>query len=182
VTNDLLAAVYADIGHAMSHAAVEVFSTMLEIDVAAGEATISKFEPEYHSNVVALLGLTGDWSGSGQISVDPEFACLIATRMLMAEYDTVNEDVLDAIAEIANMVIGNIKNILEEKLGPMGLSTPTIVFGGSFETRVAGSPDRVTMPFTCAEGVMRVQIVLAKKHRESALSDRLRSAQLALSH
>jgi chemotaxis protein CheX len=171
LTNASATAVYADIGHAISHAVLEVFSTMLAMDLAPGEATISKSEPEYHTNVVALLGLTGEWSGSGQISVDPLFACRIASQMLMAEYETINEDVLDAVAEIANMVVGNIKNLLEEKLGPMGLSTPTIVFGGSFETRVAGSPDRVCMPFTCAEGMMSVQIVLSRKSKDSAVRD-----------
>jgi chemotaxis protein CheX len=101
--------------------------------------------------------------------------------MLMAEYETIDEDVLDAVAEIANMVVGNIKNLLEEKLGPMGLSTPTIVFGGSFETRVAGSPDRVSMPFTCAEGMMTVQIVLAPKSKDGAGRDWQGVPQLAMS-
>jgi len=179
LTTETAPALHADIGHAISHAAIEVFSTMLAMDLTAGEAVISKSEPEYHSNVVALLGLTGDWSGSGQLAVEPAFACKIASQMLMAEYDTVNEDVLDAVAEIANMVIGNIKNELEPKLGPMGLSTPTIVFGGEFGTRVAGSPERVIMPFTCPDGRMHVQILLTPQHNEASLH-RLR-AHLALS-
>jgi chemotaxis protein CheX len=180
LTNEPEAAVYADIGHAISHAVLEVFSTMLGMDVTPGEATISRSEPEFHANVVALLGLTGEWSGSGQISADPLFACRIASQMLMAEYESINEDVLDAVAEIANMVVGNIKNLLEEKLGPMGLSTPTIVFGGSFETRVAGSPDRVSMPFTCAEGMMTVQIVLAPKGKDGSVRDWQAMQQLAV--
>jgi len=179
LTTETTSALHADIGHAISHAAIEVFSTMLAMDITAGEAIIRRSEPEYHANVVALLGLTGDWSGSGQLAVEPGFACKIASQMLMAEYDDVNEDVLDAVAEIANMIIGNIKNELEPTLGSMGLSTPTIVFGGDFGTRVAGSPERVIMPFTCPEGAMHVQILLAPQHNEASLH-RLR-AHLALS-
>jgi chemotaxis protein CheX len=179
LTIETAPALHADIGRAISHAVIEVFSTMLATEVTGGEAVIRKSEPEYHSNVVALLGLTGDWSGSGQLAVEPAFACRIASLMLMAEYDAVNEDVLDAVAEIANMVIGNIKNELEPRLGPMGLSTPTIVFGGDFGTRVAGSPERVIMPFTCPDGTMHVQILLAPRHNEASLH-RLR-AHMALS-
>lgn len=179
---DKTAAVYEDVGQAIIHAAVEVFSTMLEIDIVAGEPTVSKAEHESHSDVVALLGLTGEWSGSGQISIEGAFACLIASRMLMSDYDSVDGDVLDVIAEIANMVVGNVKNMLEEKLGPMGLSTPSIVFGGSFETRVAGSPPRVTVPFVCSEGSLSVRIALTRKNPDGLAQDRYRTPQLALSH
>ena len=182
MTSETASEVHLDIGLAIGHAALEVFSTMLGMEITPGEASVSKSEQEFQGNVVALLGLTGDWSGSGQISVDPSFACRIASQMLMAEYETVSEDVLDAVAEIANMVIGNIKNLLEDRLGPMGLSTPTIVFGGHFETRVAGSPDRVSLPFTCSDGLMTVQVVLAQKRGDGALRERQCVPQMALAN
>jgi chemotaxis protein CheX len=169
LTSELIRAVpgakewQAEIGHAIRTAALEVFSTMLGVDIEAGDWIVSRAEPEFHADVIALLGLTGEWAGSGQISVNPAFACRIASGMLMAEYDSVGEDVLDAVAEIANMVIGNIKNMLEVHVGTMGLSTPTIVFGGDFGTRVAGSPERIIVPFRCEGSSMTVQIVLAPR-------------------
>ena len=48
-------------------------------------------------------------------------ACQIAGRLLMAEYEEVDEDVLDAVAEVANMVVGNVKNALEDTLGSLAL-------------------------------------------------------------
>ena len=113
------------------------------------------------SGVTTLLGLTGDWVGSGQLSCEPPLACRIASAMLMAEYDAVDDDVLDAIAEVANMIIGNVKNLLEGDLGPMGLSTPAVVFGGEFETRTPGNPDWVLVPFDCSGETLTVQVVLA---------------------
>ena len=44
--------------------------------------------------------------------------------MLMAEYLAVDGDVLDAVAEVANMILGNVKTTLERSLGSMGMSIP----------------------------------------------------------
>jgi chemotaxis protein CheX len=59
--------------------------------------------------------------------------------MLLAEYSSVSEEVLDAVAEVTNMIIGNVKSNLERHLGPLGLSIPTVVFGRNFKTKTAGA-------------------------------------------
>ena len=105
-------------------------------------------------------------------------ACKIASAMLMAEYDSVDDDVLDAIAEVANMVVGNIKNLIEDDLGPMGLSTPTVISGCDFETRTPGNPDWVLVPFECDGETVTVQVVLAPatgvaRKRHSLLTEEL---------
>lgn len=79
----------------------------------------------------------------------------------MSEYVQVDEDVLDTVAEVANMIIGNVKTVCEKKLGAMGLSTPAVFFGGDFETRVAGNPNMVLVPFRCATGGLTVQVAIA---------------------
>jgi chemotaxis protein CheX len=148
---------------AIQSATREVFAMMLGSEVEPGPVKIGKSGPHRESTVIALLGLTGNWEGSGQICCEPELACKIASAMLMAEYDTVNDDVLDAVAEVANMVIGNVKTIVEAHAGPMGLSTPTMIFGGDFEARTAGSPDWVMTPFTTDGHEFLVQAFLAPK-------------------
>ena len=40
-----------------------------------------------------------------------------------------NEEVLDAMAQLTNMIVGSVKVELESKLGPLGLSVPTVVYG-----------------------------------------------------
>ncbi len=60
--------------------------------------------------------------------------------MLMTEAPSVNEDVLDAVAELTNMIIGNVKTELEAQVGPLGLSIPTVVYGRNFQTKTAGAP------------------------------------------
>jgi CheY-specific phosphatase CheX len=80
------------------------------------------------------------------------------------------------------MIVGNIKNTLETYLGPMGLSTPNIVFGAEFDTRIAGNPDRVTVPFTSGNDTMTVQVVLAQKRVGFVAREQHHAGHLALAH
>jgi chemotaxis protein CheX len=139
----------------------EVFSMMLGIDVTAGEPFLDD-SAGTDSGVLALLGLAGAWVGTGSISCSADMACRIASQMLMAEYPSINDEVLDAMAEVANMVIGNVKTKLEETLGTMNLSTPTVIYGRNFETRRVGSREWVSVPFRCEGGIVNVQVCLAE--------------------
>ncbi len=149
-----------DIGSAIRGATQEVFSVMLGIEVAPGDPQTGRAGQD-HSGVVAVLGLTGAWGGTGQLSCESGLAMRIASKLLMSDYASVDEDVLDAIAEVANMIVGNVKTSLEQTLGPMGLSIPAVFFGGDFETRVVGKTNMVLVPFSCAEGSMTVQVAVA---------------------
>jgi chemotaxis protein CheX len=122
----------------VSKAAKDVFSTMLGLEIEIGESFAEDGFPPESQKVVALIGLAGEWIGTGIVGCSPEFACRIASIMLMSDYQAVNDDVLDAMAEMANMIFGNVKTELEEHLGVLGLSIPTVIFGRNFATRSVG--------------------------------------------
>lgn len=151
----------SEIAEMIRAATLEVFTTMLGIDIAAGETASGQTCGNPQPGVVALLGLAGDWVGSGSISCDPHFACRMASQLLMAEYDGVNEEVLDAVAEVANMIVGNVKTALETKLGPLGLSIPTVIYGRNFGARSVGNRDWVIVPFSSGTEAITVQISIA---------------------
>jgi chemotaxis protein CheX len=142
-------------------AAKEVFSTMLALEVQIGDSFIERSAPIASQKVVALIGLAGQWIGTGVISCSPEMACRISSLMLMASYEAVNEDVLDAMAEMANMIFGNVKTELEEQLGNLGLSIPTVIFGRNFATRSVGQQSWTVIPITAGEDRMELKICLA---------------------
>ncbi len=139
----------------------EVFTTMLGLEVSAGEAVAGQSVPGPTNGVVALIGLAGSWVGTGRISCSAETACWFSSQFLMTEYKAVNEDVLDAMAELTNMIIGGFKNKVEEELGPMGLSIPTVIFGRNFTTRTASKNDWTLVPFRCGEECFDIHICLA---------------------
>ncbi len=152
-----------EIADAIRLATSEVFSTMLGVEMTAGETHVSRNGNSNFSGVVALLGLAGSWAGSGQLSCEPVFARMIASKLLGTEFPAVDEEVLDAMGEVANMVVGNVKTALERKLGEMGLGIPTVIYGRNMETHSVHNPEWVTVPFSCEGGTITVQLTLAPK-------------------
>jgi chemotaxis protein CheX len=86
---------------------------------------------------------------------------------MMTEYDAVNDEVLDAVAEITNMIIGNVKTALEERLGPMGLSIPTVIYGRNFSSRAVGKQNWTVVPFHAGSERLEVQLCLAPSRDET---------------
>jgi chemotaxis protein CheX len=138
----------------------EVFSMMLSMELTPSEMFVEKEEPAPASGVVSLIGLAGPWVGSGSLSCTAEFACKIASHLLDTEYPSMNEDVLDAVAEVTNMIVGNVKSALEDRLGAMGLSTPTVIYGRNFQTRSAGNQEWTVVPFLLEGERMCVQMCI----------------------
>lgn len=134
-----------------------VFGTMLNLTVAAAPPHQEPVHPSTYDGVVALVGVAGHLTGTGRISCSPEFACQMAGALLMSEFSEVDEDVMDAVAEVANMVIGNVKTLLEERGGQLALSIPTVIFGRSYKTRSAGVMEWTVVPFKCGEEILEVR-------------------------
>ena len=148
----------------------EVFNTMLAMEIVNGEAYVEKEASPSSEGVVALIGLAGEWVGTASLSCSAPFACRIASQMLMMDAQSVDSDVLDAVAEVANMIIGNVKTELERDLGPMGMSIPTIIFGKNFSARSAGSEEWLTVPFTCDGERIEVKCCLVPSRSGRVLS------------
>ena len=142
----------------------EVFEVMLNLPVTPGPAYRTPPNSDPTEGVVALVGLAGPWVGTGIIQCDTVLARVLFSHLLGVEEtpggEGVDGEVLDAVAEIANMIIGNVKNTLEEHLGPMGMSIPTVVFGRNFTTRGGGSEPWTIVPFTCAGSRLLVKVCL----------------------
>lgn len=142
----------------------EVFSTMLGLDLTLLEEQPASEHPmlaESGATVVSLIGLTGPWAGTGSITCSGELACVLASRFLSTEYDHVDGEVLDAMGEITNMILGNVKTALEDRVGAMELSTPAVIFGQIFKTYSARIHDWLVIRFRCGEAKLQVQMCLA---------------------
>jgi chemotaxis protein CheX len=160
-TNETALITQAELVDAIRRSTLEVCSTMLNLEMEVGEVFVEKEEAVPASGVVSLIGLAGEWVGSGSLSCSAQFACKICSQLLMAEYESINDEVLDSVAEITNMIIGNVKTVLEERLGGMGLSTPTVIYGRNFQTRSTRNQEWTVVPFLCEGHRMCVQICIA---------------------
>jgi chemotaxis protein CheX len=123
----------------LQHSVMEVFSTMLSGDIQFEGVSVAGETPEFNDRVVSFIGLAGTWTGTGTVTCSPTAACRLCSQLLLTDYSSVSEEVLDAVAEVTNMIIGNVKSHLERHLGSLGLSMPTVVFGRNFKTKSAGA-------------------------------------------
>lgn len=166
---------------AIRAATEEVFATMLgaaiEID---GDA---KAAPE--GGMMALVGLTGNWSGAGTFGCSPALGNRAAAAMFLSEpspdLTAINDEVLDAVAELTNMVVGNIKNTLEPLLGPMAISIPSVIYGRNFHFKSLTGKVIAKAAFRWDNEPLEVKVVLAPSSDLEG-STRLRGAVMALTH
>jgi chemotaxis protein CheX len=165
----------------VSKAAKDVFSMMLGLEIEVGVNFVETASPAESQKVVALIGLAGQWIGTGVVGCSPEFACRIASLMLMTEYEAVNEEVLDAMAEMANMIFGNVKTELEEHLGGLGLSIPTVIFGRNFTTRSVGQHAWTVFPIKAGIDEMELKFCLMP-NRDFHMSPRALRAHPVVEH
>jgi chemotaxis protein CheX len=139
----------------------DVFSTMLGMEVDGGEPYTETAAPGPSDGIIGLIGLAGAWVGTASICCNAAMGCRISSAMLGMEYSEVDDDVLDAVSEITNMIIGSFKNQAENFLGPLGLSIPTVIFGLNFSARTAGKEQWIVTPFTCGSDRLEVKVCLS---------------------
>jgi chemotaxis protein CheX len=155
------------ITNSIRQSVAQVFSTMLNVEIQYGTDHTDTGSPEANDGVVSLIGIAGTWAGTGSLTCSPALACRICSQLLMTESSAVDEDVLDAVAELTNMVIGNVKTDLETQLGPLGLSIPTVVFGRNFKTKSAGHANWMVVEFIWENEPLVVKLCLAPNEKMS---------------
>jgi chemotaxis protein CheX len=162
----------AELVEAIEAATREVFATMLNQELKAETAFQEKQEAQPATGVISLIGLAGEWVGSGSLSCTAALACKIASWLLATEYPAIDDEVLDAVAEVTNMIIGNVKTTLEGRLGEMGLSTPTVIYGRNFQTRSARNQEWTVVPFLAEGERLCVQVCIAPNKDQSSKTAR----------
>src|SRR5262245_63749345 len=117
-----------------------------------------RLTPDACGAVMSLVGLTGAWKGTGAVSCSGALARRLCGKLLMTEFAEVDAEVLDAMGELANMIIGNVKEDIAHELGAFALSTPTVIHGEALQTRDVRGELRARVLFTCEGDVLEVRM------------------------
>jgi chemotaxis protein CheX len=141
--------------------AAQVFSTMLGLELGKGEAFTDSAPPHTSDGVVSFIGLAGRWVGTGSLSCSGNLGCRLCELFLSTSPTAVNEEVLDAVAELTNIIIGNVKTDLEPHLGALCLSIPTVIFGRNFRTKTARNAEWSAVQFNLDGEPLVVKLCLA---------------------
>jgi chemotaxis protein CheX len=125
----------------------EVFTSMLGSEIEQVPAPEAERSTPF-DGVLSLIGLAGALIGNGALVCSEAAARDLSSRLLYAEFSHVDEQVLDAVGEITNMIVGGFKNLLEAHVGTLQMSIPSVIYGKNICTR--DSKADVTVSVRCA--------------------------------
>ncbi|HER63220.1 MAG TPA: chemotaxis protein CheX [Desulfobacteraceae bacterium] len=135
----------------------EIFETMIPMDLSAGPPAKEQVQ-SFRCHVSGILGFSGDIRGMVTIHCPDAVAMAITANFLGMDVTEVNDDVIDAIGELANMVTGGIKEAFSANNQDIKLSVPTVVAGKSYNINNLTDADWVIIPFTVPEGTFLVEL------------------------
>nr|WP_240193520.1 chemotaxis protein CheX [Desulfobulbus alkaliphilus] len=131
----------------------------MEISVA-GEP-LSSLGSLQHS-ITGMVGLAGTHKGVLAVHFPNQVAKEVTSSFLGVEVDEINEDVQDAIGEIANMLGGNLKTILSDRGKDIQLSLPSTISGEKYSFTSQTEVDQVILPFQAPGGIFYVEVELER--------------------
>lgn len=138
----------------------EIFSSMIMLDVTPGEPYKRK-NSMLTDSISGIIGLAGNMKGLLAIHLPTELALAVTTAFLGMEVDEVDEDVRDAIGELANMLGGNLKAALDPKGSEIKLSMPSTVSGEEYSIDCLADAEEITVPFSLEGKTFLVELQIA---------------------
>ena len=130
----------------------EIFGTMLGTSATRGEVSVSRGE-HGSGDLLALIGISGDSKGTVAVSFPTETALQVVGQFTGTEYDSVDETVIDGIAEMINMITGGAKAKLNTVNGrPIDMGLPSVVRGKDYQIDYQKNTIWLEVPFDSSLG------------------------------
>jgi len=136
----------------------EIFTTMVGVELSKSQTTttVTKFK----DCVTAMIGFAGSYHGMISINTPQKLAQDFASQMLGMEITECDDDVRDALGEIANMVGGSFKHHFVKDGHEVRLSTPSVMSGDEYVMNTGSVPDTLTIMFEHGEENFLVSVYL----------------------
>lgn len=150
-----------DIAGKIIEATNEIFTSMVMMEVSVNGEITDSVAP-LNDSITGVIGLAGTHKGVLAIHFPHPVAMAITGSFLGMDVEELNEDVEDAVGELANMLGGNVKSILSENGRDIDLSLPSVISGKSYDFQPTREVDRVAIPFQCDAGMFIVELELEK--------------------
>lgn len=114
-----------------------ITQSVLETMVNMGPCEGTVEAPSEQEHMTGCVQISGTWKGAVLIQTSEGFARIAASHMLdMDANEVTTADMQDSLAEITNMIGGNIKSQVP---GPSYLSIPSVTTGQDFNFRLKGA-------------------------------------------
>ena len=145
----------------ISAATQEIFSSMVMLDISPGESFV-RADSKLVQSISGIIGLAGSVKGMLAIHLPDKAALAITTAFLGMDVEEIDEDVCDAIGELANMLGGSMKAILDPEGSNIQLSMPSAVHGEEYAVDCLADVESVAVPFTFNGQTFMVELQISK--------------------
>lgn len=125
----------------------DIFSTMVGAEVSENSTCVAA-STSFTDSVSAMVGLAGVFNGMINLHVSKKLAIHFASSMLGMEIEEIDDDVIDALGEIANMLGGSFKHHFVLGGHEVRLSIPSVITGAQYDISAGSLPDTLTLLFT----------------------------------
>lgn len=140
----------------------DVFATMVMMD-PVDEYPLTESVNRFKCSITGMVGFAGIYSGVISIHCPVVLALKITSSMLGMECEEVDDDLNDAIGEIANMLGGGVKQVLSKGGLDVKLSIPTVISGEDYTVNSLSDIDCVVIPFSIENEKFLVGLTLKKE-------------------
>ncbi|HYE11369.1 MAG TPA: chemotaxis protein CheX [Patescibacteria group bacterium] len=121
-----------------------------------------KNSPFIADNVVIIIGIAGDFKGQVFFTMDEKTACSIASSMMFGmEVPALDEMSKSAIAELGNMIMGNVSTEFYNEGITIDITPPTVLVGSDMNISTKGV-QTICIPIEIENGTkIMLDIVIA---------------------
>lgn len=126
----------------------DVFITMVGVEDLMQLPVQVDVTTHFKECLTAMVGLAGTYNGLVTIHIPWPLAILFTSLMLGMEVTEIDDDVNDAMGEIANMVAGSFKQHLSKGGSDIQLSTPSVVNGADYVVSSGNNLENITLKFS----------------------------------
>ncbi|MDH5300927.1 MAG: chemotaxis protein CheX [Gammaproteobacteria bacterium] len=139
---------------------VDMLGLMARLELAPGKPQLKKGDKSL-GEVTGMLRINGEGiMGSVAISFSRSLILALCRRMLRRQPSAIDPWVLDLAGEIANMVTGSTKVLLEEKGYRLTMSLPEVLNGAGHVIKHHAPMKVIVVPFRCQEGELYVEMCI----------------------
>lgn len=158
----------SDVDEMVGTAVQNVFETML--NTRAQPIPKESLTQSAEAHVAGAVGFIGRLTGVVYLHTTESFARRITCNLLgLSEHEIATEEMVnDAIGEMANMVVGNLKSRLADRGIPCVLTIPSVVRGSQFSVESVSSTEGRLLAFACTPYQMLVQVLIKPIEHQNA--------------
>lgn len=137
----------------------EIFSKMIMLKVTAGDPYQRKDE-RLRNSISGIIGLAGNNRGMLAIHLPNSAALAVTTAFLGTTVTEIDNNVRDAIGELANMLGGRLKSVLDPGGSNIQLSMPSAIHGDEYAIDFLADAETMTVPFSFQDQKFAVELQL----------------------